>query len=269
MATKLLLVEDSLSIQTIVETTFAREGFAVLVVSDALEALHHLQTFAPDIVLADAAMQGIDGFQLCHRIRHSPHGQHLPVVLLTSGFTAYDVTKGERVGVTAHITKPFEPRQLLDLVKQLLPPASPRPVEARALLPGPAPMSSEEPFDAVWGDAPPLDDPPGLAPWEETGTTAAFEAAAIPGPLAAIPLPSEPLPVAMGGVAQALGDQLMHSLRATLEAQMAALCAQIMPQLLATAREVVQTQMPDLLAALLQQEIAKLKQAVEHDQSAE
>ena len=71
MATKLLLVEDSLSIQTIVETTFTREGFEVMVVGDALDGLHKAQTLRPDIVLADASMPGMDGFQLCQRIRQS------------------------------------------------------------------------------------------------------------------------------------------------------------------------------------------------------
>jgi CheY-like chemotaxis protein len=120
MATKLLLVEDSLSIQTIVETTFAREGFEVMVVSDALDGLLKVQTLLPDIVLADASMPGMDGFQLCQRIRQSASGRHVPVVLLTSGFAAYDKAKGERVGVTTHLAKPFEPQVLLDMVKQLV-----------------------------------------------------------------------------------------------------------------------------------------------------
>jgi len=120
MATKLLLVEDSLSIQTIVETTFSREGFEVMVVSDALDGLYKVQTLLPDIVLADASMPGMDGFQLCQKIRQSASGRHLPVVLLTSGFAAYDQTKGERAGVTTHLAKPFEPQVLLDIVKQLV-----------------------------------------------------------------------------------------------------------------------------------------------------
>ena len=110
MAAKLLLVEDSLSIQTIVETTFAQAGFEVTVASDALEGLHKAQTLLPDIVLADASMPGVDGFQLCQRIRHSASGRQVPVVLLTSGFTAYDKAKGDRAGVTAHLAKPFEPQ---------------------------------------------------------------------------------------------------------------------------------------------------------------
>ena len=121
MATKLLLVEDSLSMQTIVETTFTQTGFEVIVAGDALDGLHKAQTLLPDIVLADASMPGLDGFQLCQRIRHSASGRHVPVVLLTSGFAAYDKAKGDRAGVTTHLAKPFEPQVLLELVQQLVP----------------------------------------------------------------------------------------------------------------------------------------------------
>ena len=121
MATKLLLVEDSLSIQTIVEATFVQEDFEVLVSGDALDGLHKAQTLLPDIVLADASMPGMDGFQLCQRLRQSASGRQVPVVLLTSGFAVYDKAKGDRAGVTTHLAKPFDPQVLLALVKQLVP----------------------------------------------------------------------------------------------------------------------------------------------------
>ena len=121
MATKLLLVEDSLSIQTIVETTFVREDFEVIVSDDAFDGLHKAQTWLPDIILADASMPGIDGFQLCQQLRQSASGHQVPVVLLTSGFAAYDKAKGDRAGVTAHLAKPFDPQVLFELVQQLVP----------------------------------------------------------------------------------------------------------------------------------------------------
>src|SRR5215475_6654178 len=153
MATKLLLVEDSLSIQTLVETAFAREGFEVMVAGDALDGLHKAQTVRPDIVLADASMPGLDGFQLCQRIRQSAGGRQVPVVLLTSGFTAYDKAKGDRAGVTTHLAKPFDPQVLLALVKQLVPvvrhPVSP-PAAAASILP----HTGDDPFEASDAGAP-------------------------------------------------------------------------------------------------------------------
>ena len=152
MATKLLLVEDSLSMQTIVETAFAREGFEVMVAGDALDGLHKAQTLRPDIVLADASMPGMDGFQLCQRIRQSAGGRHVPVVLLTSGFAAYDTAKGERVGVTTYLAKPFEPQVLLDMVKQLVPVAPPL-VSPLATIATLQPRPDGAPFEAPMSSA--------------------------------------------------------------------------------------------------------------------
>jgi DNA-binding response OmpR family regulator len=152
MATKLLLVEDSLSIQTLVETAFAREGFEVMVAGDALDGLHKAQTLRPDIVLADASMPGMDGFQLCQRIRQSAGGRQVPVVLLTSGFAAYDKAKGDRAGVTTHLAKPFEPQVLLDMVKQLVL-VAPHPASPLSTIATIQPRPDGDPFEASMSSA--------------------------------------------------------------------------------------------------------------------
>ena len=305
MATKLLLVEDSLSIQTIVETTFTREGLEVMVVGDALDGLHKAQTLRPDIVLADASMPGLDGFQLCQRIRQSASGRHMPVVLLTSGFAAYDKIKGDQAGVTTHLAKPFEPQVLLDMVKQLVPatrsPASPASTSA-ALLPRP----DEDPFDVsmpgvqeqavaglsrdrvdagtvphsgeaemagtllgdAWSDMAPLPTPPAVScPAAEISqrTSAATDPAAPQGPQDADPHGSRET-AALDILYQTLGCHMLQMLREALDAHLTTTLAHLMPHLLETVRDVVQAKMPDLLEVLLQQEIDKLKQAVEHDQ---
>lgn len=305
MTTKLLLVEDSLSIQTIVETTFTREGFEVMVVGDALDGLHKAQTLRPDIVLADASMPGLDGFQLCQRIRQSASGRHMPVVLLTSGFAAYDKIKGDQAGVTTHLAKPFEPQVLLDMVKQLVPatrsPASPASTSA-ALLPRP----DEDPFDVsmpgvqeqaaaglsrdrvdagtvphsgeaemagtllgdAWSDMAPLPTPPAVSyPAAEISqrTSAATDPAAPQGPQDADPHGSRET-AALDILYQTLGCHMLQMLREALDAHLTTTLAHLMPHLLETVRDVVQAKMPDLLEVLLQQEIDKLKQAVEHDQ---
>jgi len=152
MAMKLLLVEDSLSIQTIVETTFVQEEFEVLVSGDAFDGLHKAQTLLPDIVLADASMPGMDGFQLCQQLRQSASGRQVPVVLLTSGFAAYDKTKGDRAGVTTHLTKPFDPQVLLALVKQLVPVVR-HPVYPSAAVATILPHTEVDPFAAASSQA--------------------------------------------------------------------------------------------------------------------
>jgi CheY-like chemotaxis protein len=305
MTTKLLLVEDSLSIQTIVETTFTREGFEVMVVGDALDGLHKAQTLRPDIVLADASMPGLDGFQLCQRIRQSPGGRHVPVVLLTSGFAAYDKVKGDHAGVTTHLAKPFEPQVLLDMVKQLVPgtpyPASPASTSA-AILPRPdadpfatsmpgarehtvaelsrerldtgtAPRSAESEMAGtllgdIWNDlAPPPTPPAVLPPAAEISqrASAAADPAAPRGPQDTDPHGSRET-VALDVLYHTLGRHMLQMVHEAIEAHLTTTLAPLMPHLLETVRDVVQAKMPDLLEVLLQQEIDKLKQAVEHDQ---
>jgi CheY-like chemotaxis protein len=304
MTTKLLLVEDSLSIQTIVETTFTREGFEVMVVGDALDGLHKAQTLRPDIVLADASMPGLDGFQLCQRIRQSASGRHMPVVLLTSGFAAYDKVKGDQAGVTTHLAKPFEPQVLLDMVKQLVPvtrsPASPASTIADLL-----PRPDEDPFDVsmpgvqeqaaaglsgdrvdagtiphsgetemagtllsdTWSDMAPPPTPPAISyPAAEISqrASAATGPAAPQGPQDADPHGSRET-AALDILYHTLGCHMLQMLREALDAHLTTTLAHLMPRLLETVRDVVQAKMPDLLEVLLQQEIDKLKQAVEHD----
>lgn len=265
MAAKLLLVEDSMSIQTIVETTFPPAGFEVVVAGDALEGLRKAQTWLPDIVLADAAMPGLDGFQLCQRIRHSANGRQIPVVLLTSGFAAYDHGKGERVGVTAHVAKPFEPQVLLQLVRQLVPEAPGHAPGRPDLMTGPRVRASDL-----------VPEPPSEAVPVRPTAEAALATEAVSGhngtPHEAVPTPHATAPEvdreeSAGAVlCQMLGQHVLHMVRDTLEAHLATTLTQLTPHILNTVREVVHAQMPDLLARLLQQEIAKLKQAVEQDQ---
>lgn len=306
MTTKLLLVEDSLSIQTIVETTFTREGFEVMVVGDALDGLHKAQTLQPDIVLADASMPGLDGFQLCQRIRQSASGRHVPVVLLTSGFATYDKVKGDHAGVTTHLAKPFEPQALLDMVKQLVPgthsPASPDSTAA-AILPRPdetpfataipgtqehaaaagltrervdlgtAPHSGESEMAApllsdTWSDMVPSPTFPAVSPPAAESSQRASAAAdrAAPRALQDADPHGSRETVALEALYHMLGHHTLQMFREALDAHLTTALTHLMPHLLDAVRDVVQAKMPDLLEVLLQQEIDKLKQAVEHDQ---
>jgi two-component system chemotaxis response regulator CheY len=177
MATKLLLIEDSLSIQTIVETTFAHEDFEVMVAGDALDGLHKAQTLRPDIVLADASMPDMDGFHLCQNIRQSASGRHVPVILLTSGFAAYDQVKGDRAGVTMHLAKPFEPQVLLDMVKQLVP-EGPLPASPLATMATVPPRPDGEPFTVPLSGTQPH--PESASPLAAIGSREQVDAGGVP-----------------------------------------------------------------------------------------
>lgn len=116
----LLLVEDSFTIQKLVETTFTSAGYEVTIANDAREGIAKLPTVSPDIVLADASMPEMDGFQLCQTIRSTQGFERIPVLLLTSRFAAYDEVQGQRSGVTGYLAKPFDSYSLLTLVQQLV-----------------------------------------------------------------------------------------------------------------------------------------------------
>jgi CheY-like chemotaxis protein len=254
MAKKLLLVEDNLSIQHVVQTLFQANDFEVVVTGEAAAALHTIETWHPDIVLADAAMPDIDGFQLCQIIRNIASLRHIPVLLLSSRFMAYDTAKGERVGVTAHVPKPFEPQVLFDLVQQLLAPATP--ILPRGTTPGPtvaASMLSHEeassvPQAARGNEELEMSRAADMAQHSETQAMAHVALAAAPE-----------------AVYASLGRDILQMLHQTLEAQMADLLAKITPQIVEAVRDAVLAQAPALLEMLLQREIEKLKQTVDHE----
>ena len=88
MSKTILVVEDSLSIQHLVQRTFEPEGFRVVVANDAQEGLDTLRTTRPDIVLADAVMPGMDGMQLCQTLRGMSGYAQTPVLILTSSWSS-------------------------------------------------------------------------------------------------------------------------------------------------------------------------------------
>jgi DNA-binding response OmpR family regulator len=280
MATKLLLVEDNSTIQKIVETAFAHDTFDVVIASDAADGLHKLNTLLPDIVLADASMPGLSGVQLCQIIRGTTSMQHVPVVLLTSTFTTYDQAQGEQVGVTAHLTKPFEPQELLALVQRLAvesaqgsPPAnSATPVTSptAALSPDASDIAQSALLSRDSGTiSPPQRDAveprvQGTRSSRLPETTSTQQGAPLQHtavsvtPPTGLPDPSNTLP-------QLLGQHVLQTLQAACQTQLATMLEALQPQLLATVREVVAAKVPELLELLLQREIDQLKRAAEHE----
>ena len=120
MNKKLLLIEDSFTTQHVIQTAFEHDGIDVVTTTTLAEALRKMQAVTPDVIVADASLPEMDGIQLCHMIREMEGLRHIPIVLLTSGFGAYDEAQGERMGVAGHLSKPFEAQELRQLVQQVL-----------------------------------------------------------------------------------------------------------------------------------------------------
>ncbi len=118
---KLLLADDSITIQKVVELTFTDEGFVVTTVGDGEQALQKLAEEMPDIVLADVFMPGKSGYEVCERIKRDKRFQHIPVMLLVGSFEPYNEAEARRVGADDVLTKPFQSiRQLVNKVGALL-----------------------------------------------------------------------------------------------------------------------------------------------------
>jgi CheY-like chemotaxis protein len=118
---KLLLADDSLTIQRVVNLTFADEGIDVVTVGDGDAAMREVANNQPDIVLADVHMPGPSGFEICSMLRGIEETAKIPVILLVGSFEPFDPEEAERAGADAFVTKPFQSiRQLVDQVKELL-----------------------------------------------------------------------------------------------------------------------------------------------------
>jgi CheY-like chemotaxis protein len=120
MAHKLLLADDSVTIQRVIELTFADEDVQVLTASDGEQAIARLQTDNPDIVLADIGMPKRNGYEVAAFIKNDPAYKHIPVLLLTGAFEPIDETRAEQAGCDGVLVKPFEPQQVITRVRELL-----------------------------------------------------------------------------------------------------------------------------------------------------
>jgi len=118
---KLLLADDSLTIQKVVEITFADEGVTVISVGTGEEALARLAEIAPDVVLADVCMPSPNGYEICESIKQNAELRHIPVMLLVGSFEPFDEAEARRVGANDILTKPFQSiRRLIDRVGGLV-----------------------------------------------------------------------------------------------------------------------------------------------------
>ncbi len=120
MPHKLLLADDSVTIQRVIELTFADEDVQVIAVGNGQDAIDHVQRDRPDIVLADVGMPERNGYEVAAFIKGNPATSHIPVVLLTGAFEPVDEARARAVGCDGVLVKPFEPQIVISRVKDLL-----------------------------------------------------------------------------------------------------------------------------------------------------
>ena len=154
MSGTILLADDSLTIQKVVELTFADTNFRVVAVSSGDELLERLRDSQADLIICDVIMPGMDGYEVCQQIKSSSEWLHLPVILLTGTFEPFDRDRAIAAGCSEIITKPFEARKLVDTVERLIGGADIQTPQADASAPSMAADGEAWPEEATPIDVP-------------------------------------------------------------------------------------------------------------------
>lgn len=124
---RVLVVDDSAVIRQLIRVNLELEGFEVVTAADGAECLDVVHHVAPDVVTLDVVMPRLDGLRTATRLRADPRTSHLPIAIV-SACTQLDLERGESVGVDGYLAKPFEPMDLVALVRRLAGGRAVRPV---------------------------------------------------------------------------------------------------------------------------------------------
>ncbi|MEU6280429.1 response regulator [Streptomyces sp. NPDC047028] len=116
---RVLVVDDNKVIRQLIRVNLELEGLEVVTAADGAECLDVVHEVRPDVVTLDVVMPRLDGLRTAERLREDPRTRDLPLAII-SACTQYEVEAGIGVGVDAFLAKPFEPAELVRLVKQLL-----------------------------------------------------------------------------------------------------------------------------------------------------
>ena len=117
---RILLADDSITIQKVVELTFSEGDYQVVCVGNGAQALRKVQEVRPNIVLLDVIMPEKNGYEVCEQIKRNPATAGIPVLLLTGTFEPFDKKRADQVGADGHLTKPFESQVLVTRVEDLI-----------------------------------------------------------------------------------------------------------------------------------------------------
>ncbi|MGZ8710396.1 MAG: response regulator, partial [Thermoanaerobaculia bacterium] len=165
MSKKILLADDSITIQKVVELTFSDGDYEVTAVNNGARAIQKLSEMRPDIILSDIIMPEKNGYEVCEFVKSHPEYRNIPVVLLTGTFEPFDPDRADKAGCDAVVTKPFESQSLILKVEELIEASrasAPAPAPApQAVAPAPAPAFTPAP------PPPPAPSAPQASPWEE------------------------------------------------------------------------------------------------------
>jgi two-component system phosphate regulon response regulator PhoB len=117
---KILVIEDEEDIQEVVTYNLTKEGYRVQAVSSGEDGLNTVKSDAPDLVILDLMLPGIDGLEVCRALKHDKETSHIPIIILTAKGEESDIVTGLELGADDYITKPFSPKVLIARVRAIL-----------------------------------------------------------------------------------------------------------------------------------------------------
>lgn len=120
MKEKILIVDDSVETRALLARFLGASGYAVEEAEDGEGALERVRSFMPDLILLDIVMPGMDGYQVCERIKSDPEAQNIPVVFLSVRSEAEEKIRGLAVGGADYITKPFHRGEVVARIENQL-----------------------------------------------------------------------------------------------------------------------------------------------------
>jgi DNA-binding response OmpR family regulator len=117
---RVLIVDDEPNIVLSLEFLLRQQGYEVSVARDGEEALAAAEGWRPDLMVLDVMLPGLDGFEVCRRLRERPENATLKILLLTARGREVERVRGMEEGADAYVRKPFSTRQLMKTVAELL-----------------------------------------------------------------------------------------------------------------------------------------------------
>jgi len=113
---KILVVEDDSSTAELLKYTLEQKGMAVDLAGDGGEAVKKVRVNTPDLIVLDIMLPTMDGYQVCEIIKHNIMYESIPIIMLSAKIRREDISMGIEKGAEEYITKPFDPKHLLERV---------------------------------------------------------------------------------------------------------------------------------------------------------
>lgn len=117
---KIVVIEDEPDIQEVIDYNLTREGFSVITADTGGEGVRRVVGEAPDLVLLDLLLPGLDGIEVCRKLKMDPVTQKIPIIMVSAKGEESDVVLGLGVGADDYVTKPFRPKELVARVRAVL-----------------------------------------------------------------------------------------------------------------------------------------------------